>query len=297
MLEHNSQKTVNPSRVVIFGSTGFVGKYLVRRLLTEGVTVLGLGSKDLDLAKEDSPARIRNILRPDDTVVFISALTPDRGRSIATVMSNLKMSENFCGVLQEFPVRHLIYISSDALYPDDLVPVRESSPADPRNYHGYMHLGRELFLSTAARQSKTPLAILRPSLLYGAGDTHNSYGPNRFIQAMLKENKISIFGDGEEMRDHIYIEDVAELIWLCIAHRSTGLLNVATGNSTSFKTVAETIAKLSGHPVTIEKLPRGAGPINHRHFDVTGIAKAFPSFRFTSLQAGLAETIRRAKAL
>ena len=151
-------------------------------------------------------------------------------------------------------------------------------------------------IAFATAKRKTPLGIFRLCGVYGAGDTHNSYGPNRFFRAALKDRKITLFGNGEETRDPVYIEDVSRLLTLCLLHRSTGILNGVSGTAITFHDLAAKIARLCGPSVQIESLSRGT-PITHRHYDVTGRIKAFPSFSPTPLDDGLAETLRRLKEL
>src|SRR5258708_8092590 len=97
-----------------------------------------------------------------------------------------------------------------------------------------MHLARERMLAHACQAAKIPFAVVRPCAVYGAGDTHNSYGPNRFIRTALAEGNIRLFGEGEEQRDHVYVRAVAEILTLSVVHRSTGLLNPASRNAASF---------------------------------------------------------------
>src|ERR1700733_14547904 len=111
--------------------------------------------------------------------------------------------------------------------------------------------------------SATSLLFLRPCAVYGANDTHNSYGPNRFIRSGLKDGKITLFGFGEEKRDHVYVEDLSRLVELCLLHRSEGTLNLVSGTAVSFYDVAERIIRLSGLPIRIENLPRSS-QITHR---------------------------------
>jgi len=151
-----------------------------------------------------------------------------------------------------------------------------------------MHAARELMLKS---EVKAPLAILRPSLLYGANDPHNGYGPNRFRRLAAKDEPITLFGEGEESRDHVYIEDVARLAALTVMRRSRGVLNVATGVSTSFRDIAEMVVALAKNPAPIRSTPR-QNPITHRHFDITECLKAFPQFHYTPLRDGLALAAR-----
>jgi nucleoside-diphosphate-sugar epimerase len=103
----------------------------------------------------------------------------------------------------------------------------------------------------------------------------------------METGVIKLFGEGEEKRDHIHVDDAARLIALCLRRRSTGILNLATGVSTSFGEVARLCSACAGRPVAIESLPRG-GPVTHRHFDVSVLARAFPAFAFTPLREGVA---------
>ena len=146
-----------------------------------------------------------------------------------------------------------------------------------------------------ASEGKAPLAVLRLTAIYGAGDTHNSYGPNRFLRQALSEGRIALFGDGEENRDHLYVADAVALILAVVARGSTGLLNLATGKSSTFRTVADIIAAQSGRPVVIAPSVR-QNPATHRHFDITNLLRAFPDARFKSLAEGLAATFADVKA-
>lgn len=281
MLEHFNPAPAAPARVVLLGSRGFVAGTVAARLQSGGVNVLALPAQDLDLLNPASVTRLTALLQADDALVFASALTPDRGRDIGAFMKNLTMARHVCDALAQTPVAHVVYISSDAVYHDDANPVTERSCCQPSSFHGMMHLARELML---AQTVKAPLAILRPSLLYGLADTHNGYGPNRFRRLAEEGKPITLFGEGEEMRDHVLVDDLAELVRLALVHRSAGVLNVATGQSASFRTVAETLAALFAAAgtagVAVAGTPR-ANPVTHRHFDPAGTLKAFPEFRYT----------------
>src|SRR5690242_5204951 len=173
MLEHRNESTVKPARVVVIGAGGFVGGAVVKALQGDGVPVLGLTRKEVDLLAAGAAEALAARLQPEDSVVFVSALAPTR--TPAMLIQNLQMAAAVIDALAKRPVAHLVYISSDAVYADDANPVTERSACAPSSLHGMMHAARELVLKT---QIKVPLAILRPSLLYGEADPHNGYGPN-----------------------------------------------------------------------------------------------------------------------
>lgn len=286
MLEHLSQSPQKPARAVVIGAGGFVGGAIARQLAKEQVPVLAITRKEIDLLQPEAGKALAAVVRGDDAVIFVSALAP--ARNSVALMQNLTMAQEVIAALAERPVAHLVYISSDSVYADDANPVTEKSCCQPSTMHGMMHAARELMLKS---EVKAPLAILRPSLLYGANDPHNGYGPNRFRRLAAKDEPITLFGEGEESRDHVYIEDVARLAALTVMRRSRGVLNVATGVSTSFRDVAEMVVALAKNPAPIRGTPR-QNPITHRHFDITECLKAFPQFHYTPLRDGLALAAR-----
>src|SRR5262249_11009941 len=98
-------------------------------------------------------------------------------------------------------------------------------------------------------------------------------------------------GEGEERRDHVLVDDVAEIVCRVIEHRSRGTLNIATGEVYSFRDIAERIAAMAKPAVTVRGTPR-QGEMPHggyRPFDIAACRRAFPDFRYTSLADGLKE--------
>lgn len=286
MLEHLSQSPQKPARAVVIGAGGFVGSAIARQFAEEQVPVLAITRKEINLLQPEAGKALADAMRGDDAVIFVSALAP--ARNSVALMQNLTMAREVIAALAERPVAHLVYISSDSVYADDANPVTEKSCCQPSTMHGMMHAARELMLKS---EVKAPIAILRPSLLYGARDPHSGYGPNRFRRLAAKGEPITLFGEGEESRDHVYIEDVARLAALTVMRRSRGVLNVATGVSTSFRDIAEMVVALAKNPAPIRGTPR-QNPITHRHFDITECLKAFPQFRYTPLRDGLALAAR-----
>ncbi|MBI4356162.1 MAG: NAD(P)-dependent oxidoreductase [Candidatus Omnitrophica bacterium] len=292
MVTHRWQTPQRPSRVVILGGSGFVGRSVKEHLESQGFKVAAVSSSDLDLCQPGAVEKLSELIQPDDALVFAAAITPDKGKDFETYRKNLLMGEHVCQFFfKGGRCRQVIYISSDAMYGERVEnPVRESSQGQSPNWHGLMHRHREQWLQQIVPPAVV-LTMLRPCALYGPGDTHNSYGPNRFLQSAVHERKITLFGEGEELRDHVYIGDLCRLIELSLLHRSDGKLNVATGHAVSFADVAKRAAALCPEPVRIDPSPRHT-PVTHRHFDITELVRAFPTFRMTPLEEGLAVTYR-----
>jgi len=288
MIAHQYLAPKNPERVVLLGARGFIGAAIRRELDARRIPCLSLASADLNLAESSAADKLAATLKATDAVVMLAALTPDKGRDIATLMKNLAMMQSTCGAIGKTGCAHMVYFSSDAVYDSAVSRVSEDTPASPQDLYGAMHYTREIMARSLA---KVPVLVLRPTLIYGLDDTHNSYGPNRFRRAAQKDGKITLFGGGEETRDHIHVDDVAALTLRCLLHRSTGTLNAATGTSHSFYEVAEAVAKQFKNAVEIVKTSR-ASPVTHRHYDVTETIKAFPDIRFITLEEGVARVHR-----
>lgn len=286
MLDHLNPRPQQPTRVVILGGAGFVGSAAAAAFAGDDTPVLALGRAEVDLLSETAAETLAAHLRADDTFVAVSAEAPCKDG--AMLERNIRMMRSVTDALARVQPAHVIYVSSDAVYADSPAPLSEASCAEPGSLHGVMHLARELMLKEAA---KGPLAILRPTLIYGAADPHNGYGPNRFRRQAAAGEDIVLFGEGEERRDHVDVRDVAELIRLIAVHRSSGVLNAATGTVTSFRDIAEMVVRLAAANVTVKGSPR-QGPMPHggyRAFDPAATLAAFPEFRYTALTDGLAQ--------
>src|SRR6185295_444480 len=240
MLVHISEQAVQPTRVVILGASGVIGRALTLYLLARGIGVVELGSADIDLLEPDAAGHLATLLRDDDAVVVLAGIPPRRGRDLATMVRNIQMAVHVCAALARKPVGHIVYMSSDAVYPRSVEEINEASPLAASDPYSAMHLVREDLFQ---RLAGAPVAILRSTQICAVQDTHDAYGPNRFLRTAKQDNKVVLFGRGEETRDHIMVEDVAAVIHGCLVHRSSGVLNVATGCSPSFAEVARIVAE------------------------------------------------------
>ena len=132
-----------------------------------------------------------------------------------------------------------------------------------------MHRTRELML---AREAKAPLAVLRLTAIYGAGDTHNSYGPNRFLRQALKDGRIPLFGNGEETRDHLHVDDAVDLILKVDLARVDGPAQSSPPESPRrSRSVARDDRRRRRAGRSRSHRRRDRIPATHRHFDTTNL--------------------------
>lgn len=277
-------------RTVILGSGGFVGQACACALTASQIPVIGITRQDIDLLAPDVPSILAQRLRVDDCLIIAAASAPCK--TTTQLFDNVRMMHTICAALRQQPVEHVIYISSDAVYRDSDGALSESSCAEPGSLHGAMHLTREIMLRTELLQ--TSLACVRPTLIYGAADPHNGYGPNRFLRLALSGEDIKLFGQGEEQRDHIHIADVADLVRRCVLYRASGIVNAITGATLSFRAIAELCLELCRSEGRMVVTPRvGAMPHGgYRPFDPALLRAIFPDYHPRSLVSGLDHMLR-----
>jgi len=289
MAENLNDTAAAPKRVVVVGAGGFVGSSIVAAARGRGFKVLPLGRGEVDLLADGSGDVLRGLLKQGDALVFVSALAPCK--DYVMFEQNIRMAKNALDGLTGQPLSQLLYISSDAVYSDFDGPLTEASVTAPDNLHGQMHVARETMFEAALAESNpdTVFGSLRPTLIYGAGDPHNGYGPNRYRRLVLAGENIALFGNGEERRDHVSVLDVAELAVRMLERRTQGALNATTGVVASFRDLAEMTIGFGDQSIDIENLSR-SGPMPHngyRPFDPSEVTRLFPDFEFTELEAGL----------
>ncbi len=274
---------------IILGSKGFVASSLKHFLKTKNEKFKSIGKKEIDFLTNKSSTKFKKILSRSNNVnlVITSAIAP--AKSIEDYDKNISMLINITKEININSIRKIIYISSDAVYSDTKKKINEKSATNPTTIHGMMHLHRENILKMLFEKK---LLIIRPTLLYGKKDTHNGYGPNKFMRTALQKNPIVLFGKGEEKRDHLYIKDLVKLIYLSTKKKNlTGILNAVSSSVISFYDLSLKVKKISKLDKKIEFKKRN-GPMHHlglRQFDNSKIKKNFKNFNFSKIDNVLKE--------
>tara|TARA_B100000401_G_scaffold427719_1_gene359571 strand:+ start:236 stop:1129 length:894 start_codon:yes stop_codon:yes gene_type:complete len=286
------KKKTKPKRIVILGSSGIISKNLQKKLNELSIKFITIGRSKIDFKKKKSIKILERIIKNNDTIIFCAAEAP--AKNVQMLINNIEICNNVCEVLKKRNINQLINISSDAVYSDSKGKIDEKSVKTPDNFHGIMHLTRELILSS---KFKNILCNVRPTLIYGIEDTHNGYGPNKFINLALKNQTIYLFGNGEERRDHIFIDDLIDIIIKCIHFRSIGSINAVTGKVYSFKYLAKLIIKICKSNSKIDSIKR-IGPMPHngyRPFNTKLLNKYFKGINMQNLENNLINYAKKLK--
>lgn len=267
------------SKIIILGKNGFIAKCLCNKLKKNNINFISFSKKKLNLEKKTSVKLLKKIVKPKDKIVFISAIAPVKDTEM--LLRNIKILNNVSEALKGKLFNQLIYISSDAVFKDDAKIINENTEKTPISFHGNMHLVRENVLKIFFGNR---LCILRPTLIYGIQDPHNGYGPNKFLRLVTNNKNIELFGKGEEMRDHVHIDDVVNVIKLALFKNYIGDINIASGNLISFYSIAKSCIKKNKNS-KVSFLSR-SGPMPHngyRKFNIKKLKSFINTSNFTKL--------------
>ena len=250
------------NKTLVFGRNGFIAKSLKKNLqITKNSTFKFFSKKEIDLTNQLNVKRINKYLDMKVNIIFISAIAPVK--NYESMLANLQMIFNFLNFVDIRKIEHFTYISSDAVYSDTKKTITENSETLPNSLHGMMHLMREKIIKQKIKNNR--LCILRPTLIYGKGDTHRGYGPNLFRHLISKNKKIYLFGNGAEKRDHVHIDDVVNAIIKINENNYHGTFNLTSGKIISFKEIANLMSKVFQYNKKISFLERNQ-PMPHLGF-------------------------------
>ncbi len=259
-------------RCLIFGSNGFIAKsFSSSEEIKKEFKIIKFPKKKINLLKESSVKILKNKIKDNDYVLFVAGEVPNK--SLIQLKNNLQMLTNFLLAIQHKKISYFSYISSDAVYEDTKNKINEKFDVTKTSIHGIMHLMRENLIN---KFYKGRLSIFRPTLIFGAEDPHNGYGPNKFIRLVLSRNKIILFGKGEEKRDHIHISAVVNILSNAFIKKKVGTYNIASGKIYSFYDIAKKIEKI--HKKKVIKLKKRSEPPHHlglRQFNISKLKRNF----------------------
>lgn len=282
------------NRVLILGNSGFIGSRLEERFRESNAQfeVIGRSIDDLDMSSLDQVRTIEPFLDRRTLVIMCAAIKREFGDTFENFIKNCTMVANLCTVLEANPIGRLIYFSSTAVYGEDVhnTSLTEATLPSPTSYYGIGKCAAEHLLRKCFASNPKALVLLRPPTIYGPTENRISYSPSGFAKLAMRGETITLWGDGEEMREFIFIDDVVEAVWRIAQSEFGGTLNLASGKSHSFQDILSVLARDFALNPVCQRRERTKAKVDHG-FDNTLFRKEFPDFKFTSLLEG----IRRAK--
>jgi UDP-glucose 4-epimerase len=303
---------------LITGGAGFIGSHVAERFLGEGwaVHVLdnlvtgkrenladGVTFHEHDIRDAASSALVAS-LRPD--VLVHLAAQMDVRKSVAEPVFDAET--NVCGSLNLIEaVRHhspgtrIVFASTGgAIYGDYTTPPNvETFPKNPESPYAVSKLAVEHYLAYYGRVHGIESAVLRYGNVYGPRqDPHGEAGVVAiFCGRILGQKAVTVFGDGRQVRDYVYVSDVAEVTWRAstqplppVALVDARAFNVGTGVATDVLKLATVLMDVSGTEIPIEHAPERPGEQKVSYLNVEKAREQFGWSPAVSIEEGLAKS-------
>ena len=308
-------------KVLVTGGAGFIGSHLADGMLAAGHRVVVIDNESTG-KRENVPSGAAFIrgdvaslgeLEPAfeggvDAVCHIAgqvSIIKSFTDPVADLRINVQGTINVLQLCLKYKVPRLLYASSMTNYGQtEVLPIPETHPCEPTSYYGITKYAAERYVQTTA--SRTDLAF---GFHVTSFRMYNVYGPRQaldnpyqgvlgiFLGNLLRKEPITIFGDGEQSRDFIYIGDVVRAWVTSLGNERTfgRIFNVGSGRRLTINQLADAVLhafKQSRSTWEVRYLPARPGEQRHVEADIRGVAAAIGWKPTMSFEDGLSETLR-----
>jgi len=268
--------------IAVTGASGHLGQRVVARLTALGHDVVCVsrapGSRPeipgvswsrpvktltCDLSEPGSVDILRGSLRDVEAVVHLAARIPadtaagSFDDALTTLRANVMGTTHLLhGLDGAAGIRTLVCASTFEVYGSPRsVPMDEGHPVEPTSYYGASKLAAEKYIALFGAARGVSACMLRMPAVYGPGDTLRRNVGN-FVRAAAAGEAIELHGDGQDLRDLVYVDDAARACVLALERSASGVLNLGTGRGFSIMEIASIVARLRGVSAPIVRRER-----------------------------------------
>jgi UDP-glucose 4-epimerase len=299
---------------LVTGGCGFIGSNLVRALIELDAKVMvldNLSSGKLEhLPSSDKVSFIHadissfsdwaGVLHATDYVFHLAAQVGNV-KSIelteSDAMTNIVGSVRLFTACRRTKIRKLVYASSSAIFGEaETIPISEGHRQAPASFYALSKQTAEQYAVLANGLWGIPAVCVRFFNAYGLPMEQSEYSGviNIFMDRLLHSLPLTIYGDGSQIRDFVYVNDICQAILLAAEHGLPGTAyNIGTGTASSIRHLAEALIGVSGLPAEIRNAPERQGEVRR---SVADIGKARRDLQYApeySLEEGLEAIWRR----
>ncbi len=310
--DQNHRRT--PGSTLVTGGTGFIGSHLIDSLIDRGEKVAvidNLSTSDTQYLHPDATFIKLDICDPSIPEI-ITDLNPKAIYHLAAQASvavsareplidvnvNVNGTLNLLEGIRELPhrPRFIFFSTGGAVYGDlDLsaLPASEAINAQPLSPYAVSKLAIEHYLRVYGHLYDLNYSIVRPANVYGPRQNPNGEAGviAIFTQAMLDGRQITVFGDGNDQRDYIYISDFIDGVLTLADTDLPGPYNIGTGYGISVNEIHSVLTELIDNASPPEHGPPRAGDIPKIWLDVSAADTDLGWKAKTSFQDGISQTV------
>lgn len=288
-------------RVLVTGHMGFIGRHLSRYFMGRGWDVTGVDV----VAGEDARTWFNSAgMAPFDLVAHCAAVVGGRQVIERSPMQQAVDFELDAGLFRwalEGNAPQVVYFSSSAAYPVDLQrndewhrPLMEDdidleAPQQPDALYGWSKLTGEV-LARHARQAGLEVLVVRPFSGYGTDQGTCYPFPAIMARAAAREDPLTVWGDGQQVRDFVHIDDICAAIGAFLDAEESGPVNIGTGRPTSMEQLARLAARTVGYEPEVKALASEPSGVAYRVADTTEMSRHYVPK--VSLEEGIERALR-----
>ena len=298
-------------KTLVTGGAGFIGSHVVDRLLELGHQVVVVDdmrsgrlsnlSPEVTLYQTDiaDPAleAVFREERPEVVCHYAAQISVPSSMKdpMGDAESNVRGSLNLFQNCVRYGVRKVVYTSSGgAIYGEpSYLPCDETHPVQPLSHYGVSKYAVENYLYVYRLSYGLDYTVLRPSNVYGPRqDPFGEAGVIAiFTQAMLKGRPLVIYGSGEDERDYLYVQDVAEASIMALERGSGEAFNIGTGRGTSVNQIYSLLKEAAAYPGEAAYGPARPGDVSKIYLDAAKARQGLGWEPRFSLEEGLRDTV------
>ncbi len=298
-------------RAIVTGSSGFVAGHVVRRLVGDGYEVTGVdiaaprGSfgdsvheVTLDIRDQRGMESLVRQVKPEQVFhIAAQASVPASMRDPRTdVETNALATLELAFAAANAGTERMVFISTGGAMhgepPPEELPASEETPVAPMSVYGASKAAAEIYLGVVSQQTGLEVSVLRPSNIYGPGQNpHGEAGVMAIVsRAMLRDEPVTLFGDGSQTRDYVYIDDTVDAV-IRASEATPDVCDISTGIEVSTGEVFELLASLTGYERPIVYADERPGDIQRISLDPSKAARVWDWRPQTSFEDGLKQTV------
>ncbi|WP_251440961.1 NAD-dependent epimerase/dehydratase family protein [Veillonella intestinalis] len=296
--------------ICVTGGAGFIGSHLVDRLIEQGHKVLVIDNLSTGCREYVNPKAqfVEMDIRDRELVSLLAEFKPTyifheaAQTMVPTSMEdpafdcdvNLMGLINVLNACRSVGVAKIIMPSSAAVYGDlETLPLTETMIGHPSSFYGLTKLTTESYLRLYYEAFGLPYICFRYANVYGPRQGHGGEGGviSIFCEQLQKQQDITIFGDGEQTRDFVYVDDVVAANLKALEKPDlTGVINVSTEVGTSLNELVAQFKTIVGHDFAVHYEAERAGDIKHSLLSTKKMMTELNYLPKINLTTGLANT-------
>lgn len=281
-------------KIIILGGSGFIGGQLFSFFRNKNENIVQApSSRECNLLDPESISRTIKTADRNTFLIICAAIGRLQEDSFDTMNKNCAMAHNLVSQKFQNGLGGIIFMSSVDIYgrPPDKLPIDEKSYPKTDSYYSMSKYISEMLLKKGMK-GICPVTILRLPGVYGYHDGYRSI-VGRFIKQALEDRLIKVFGDGNQKRDYIAVEDLCQAVEILIKHPVQEIFNLVTGKSYTLNDIVEMICAHLPETVNVLHEDNNKTDCFNLLFSNAKLMQYQEGFSFRALDQGIIEYINR----